>query len=138
MLLYACPRVRLLVLESELGEGGLSRRVQRRWGGVWPVAGEIDWDDLDAFFDFREELHPPDAPVPFAPTFERCFSVFADFVCECGVVAECDGGLDTQAGKVSERLVFYCLRLVLVYHGYGARACESPSRVRVGSSSMSS
>ena len=97
-------RVCGFVLESELGEGGLSWRVQCRRGDVWPVAGEIDWDDLNAFFDFREELHPPDASFPFAPTFERCFSVFADFVCECGVVAECDGGLDAQAGEVSERL----------------------------------
>lgn len=85
-------RVCGFVLESELGEGGLSWRVQRRRGDVWPVAGEIDWDDLNAFFDFREELHLPDASFPFAPTFERCFSVFADFVCECGVVAECEDG----------------------------------------------
>ena len=62
-------RVCGFVLESELGEGGLSWRVQRRRGDVWPVAGEIDWDDLNAFFDFREELHPPDASFPFAPTF---------------------------------------------------------------------
>ena len=81
-----------------------SRRVQCRQGDVWPVAGGIDWDGLGAFFDFGEELHPPDAFFPFAPTFERCFSVFAVFVCECGVVAECDGGLDAQAGEVSERL----------------------------------
>ena len=80
MLLYACARVRLFVLESELGEGGLSWRVYHRRGDVWPVAGEIDWDDLDAFFDFRQELHPPDASFPFASAYGFHVDV-ADVVC---------------------------------------------------------
>lgn len=62
-------RVCGFVLESEFGVGGLSWRVQRRRGGVWPVAGGIDWGDLSAFFDFRGELRPPDAALLFASAF---------------------------------------------------------------------
>lgn len=92
MLLYACPRVRFRVRV----------RVGRGWAflacSVSPGVmsgrspGEIDWDDLNAFFVFGEELHPPDVSFPFVPTFECCFSVFAVFVCECGVVAGCGDG----------------------------------------------
>lgn len=101
-------RVCGFVLESELGEGGLSWRVQRRRGDVWPVAGEIDWGDLDAFFDFGEELRPPDASFPFAPTFGG--DILLNFV--VGVPRFGDGGARSCVVVEADGCVGACLWVV--------------------------
>lgn len=46
-----CPRLRVLALESELGEGRLSRSVQCFFGDVCAFSGRFDGENLDTIFD---------------------------------------------------------------------------------------
>lgn len=88
-----------------MGEGWLTRRVQCFFGDVCALSGRFDGENLHTLFNFRKQLHPPDAPVPFTPALDDVFAVFAEFAADRSVIAEGDGGLGAQAGDVGERLV---------------------------------
>lgn len=92
-------------LESELGESGLSRLVQCFFGDVRSVAGRFDGENMHTLFNFRKQLHPPDASVPFTPALDDVFAIFAEFAADRSVITESDGGLDAQARNVGECLV---------------------------------
>ena len=92
MLSCVCPCLRARVLESELGEGWLSWRVQCFFGDVCALSGRFGGENLHTLFNFRKQLHPPDAPVPFAPALDDVFAVFAEFAADRSVITESDGG----------------------------------------------
>ena len=95
----------VLLLESELGESGLSRRVQCFFCDVRSVARKLCGDNEDAFFKLREELHAPVASLVFAPALEDELAAVSEFAREPTVVAHTHGGLGADAGDVGERLV---------------------------------
>ena len=92
-------------LESELSESGLSRIAQCFSGDACAFSGRFDGENLHTLFNFRKQLHPPDAPAPFTPALDDVFSIFAEFATDLSVITEGDGGLGAQAGNVGERLV---------------------------------
>lgn len=93
------------VLESELGESGLSRRAECFFGDVRSVAGKLGGDNEDAVFKLGEELYAPVASLVFAPALVDKLAAVSVFARELTVVVHADGCFDADAGDVGEGLV---------------------------------
>lgn len=94
-----------LSLESELGEGGLSRSAQCFFGDVRSVAGKLGGDNEDAIFKLREELYAPVVALVLAPALVDKLAAVSEFTRELTVVAHADGCFDAESRDVGERLV---------------------------------
>ena len=105
MLSCVCPRLRSRALESELGERGLSRRIECLFGDVRSVARKLGRDNQDAIFKLGEELYAPVASLVFAPALVDKLAAVSEFARELTVVAHADGCVGAESRDVCERLV---------------------------------